>query len=175
MSDATFLIDFAHVKGHPSCGFGACIKNLALGGFVQATRAQIHDTNHYIPYWHKEKCPDEATRKKITRKAARSMGLSRTGTIPRNSTFIMRTAINANGALKVAPEGSLEIIAENFAAFQKACGMAVDIVLSTFKPEKRVFLSLATQMTPVCDCFGFTGLSILPDLGIFGSNDIVAH
>jgi uncharacterized Fe-S center protein len=29
-------------------------------------------------------------------------------------------------------------------------------------------------MTPVCDCFGFTGMPILPDAGIFGSDDIVA-
>ncbi len=29
-------------------------------------------------------------------------------------------------------------------------------------------------MTPMCDCFGFTTLPILPDAGIFGSDDIVA-
>jgi len=33
---------------------------------------------------------------------------------------------------------------------------------------------LATHMTPVCDCFGFTSMPILPDAGIFGSDDIVA-
>jgi uncharacterized Fe-S center protein len=44
----------------------------------------------------------------------------------------------------------------------------------TFAPENQVFLNLATHMTPVCDCFGFTGLPVLPDAGIFGSNDIVA-
>jgi uncharacterized Fe-S center protein len=29
-------------------------------------------------------------------------------------------------------------------------------------------------MTPVCDCFGFTGMPVLRDAGIFGSDDIVA-
>jgi uncharacterized Fe-S center protein len=29
-------------------------------------------------------------------------------------------------------------------------------------------------MTPVCDCFGFTGLPMLPDAGVFGSDDLVA-
>ena len=29
-------------------------------------------------------------------------------------------------------------------------------------------------MTPVCDCFGFTSMPILPDAGIFGSDDIIA-
>jgi len=29
-------------------------------------------------------------------------------------------------------------------------------------------------MTPVCDCFGFTSMPILPDAGVFGSDDIIA-
>jgi uncharacterized Fe-S center protein len=47
-------------------------------------------------------------------------------------------------------------------------------VLSTFEPGKAVHLNLATHMTPVCDCFGFTSMPILPDAGVFGSDDIVA-
>ena len=31
IQDSSFLVNFAHVKGHPSCGFGAAFKNLALG------------------------------------------------------------------------------------------------------------------------------------------------
>ncbi len=52
--------------------------------------------------------------------------------------------------------------------------MSVSLVLSTFAPGKVVHLSLATHMTPVCDCFGFTTMPILPDVGVFGSDDIVA-
>ncbi len=35
-------------------------------------------------------------------------------------------------------------------------------------------LIIAAHMTPVCDCFGFTGMPILPDAGVFGSDDSVA-
>jgi uncharacterized Fe-S center protein len=76
--------------------------------------------------------------------------------------------------LKVAPEGSLRISPVNFHTFQEACAIAVDIVLSTFAKEKTTHLNLATHMTPVCDCFGFTSMQILPDVGVFGSDDIVA-
>ena len=48
IEDATFLVNFSHVKGHPSCGFGAAFKNLALGCMVGETRGAIHDTNHYL-------------------------------------------------------------------------------------------------------------------------------
>jgi hypothetical protein len=74
----------------------------------------------------------------------------------------------------VAPPGSLKIDPLNFSAFQEACAISVSIVLSTFAPSKVVHLNLATHMTPVCDCFGFTSMPVLPDAGIFGSDDIVA-
>ena len=47
-------------------------------------------------------------------------------------------------------------------------------MLSAFKPDQAVFINLANNMTPVCDCFGFTGLPILPDVGIFAGDDICA-
>jgi uncharacterized Fe-S center protein len=76
--------------------------------------------------------------------------------------------------LKVAPPGSLKIDAANFHTFQEACAISTSLTLSTFDPKKVTHLSLATQMTPVCDCFGFTSMPILPDVGIFGSDDIIA-
>src|SRR5512135_1855748 len=65
IEDATFLVDFSHVKGHPSSGFGAAFKNLALGCMVGETRSAMHDTHHFDRYWFPEKCPDAETRQKI--------------------------------------------------------------------------------------------------------------
>jgi uncharacterized Fe-S center protein len=76
--------------------------------------------------------------------------------------------------LQEAPPGSLKIDPVNFDAFQEACAISASITLSTFAPAKTTHISLATHMTPVCDCFGFTGMAILPDVGIFGSDDIVS-
>jgi uncharacterized Fe-S center protein len=82
---------------------------------------------------------------------------------------------NACGrCLRVAPPGSLKIDAVNFHAFQEACAISTSISLSTFDKDKQVHIVLATHMTPVCDCFGFTGMPILPDAGVVGSDDIVA-
>jgi uncharacterized Fe-S center protein len=76
--------------------------------------------------------------------------------------------------LQVAPPASLKIDAANFHAFQEACAISTSLTLSTFDPSKVTHLVLATQMTPLCDCFGFTTMPILPDAGVFGSDDIVA-
>ncbi|MGD0707478.1 MAG: DUF362 domain-containing protein [Anaerolineaceae bacterium] len=173
IEDATFLVNFAHIKGHPSCGFGGAFKNLALGCMAGETRRAMHDTCHYARYWFPEKCPDVEMRKKIV--ASCPFGALVFDKDDANEIHLHVDECNQCGrCLKVAPEGSLKIDPANFYVFQEACANSVDITLSTFKPGKYTHLALATQQTPVCDCFGFTGMSILPDAGIFGSDDIVA-
>ncbi len=140
---------------------------------VGETRGAMHDTVHYDAYWFADKCPDEATRKKII--AACPVGALVTDKKdPREIHLHTEPCMQCGLCLKAAPPGSLKIDAVNFFAFQEACAISTAITLSTFEPGKSVHISLATQMTPVCDCFGFTGMPILPDAGIFGSDDIVA-
>jgi len=173
IEDASFLINFSHVKGHPSCGFGAAFKNLALGCMIGETRSQIHDTNHYDPYWFPELCPDEEKVKSII--AACPFGaLVEDKKNPGNIHIHFEQCNQCGRCLQVAPAGSLKIDAVNFHAFQEACAISTAVSLGTFAPGKAAHLSLATHMTPVCDCFGFTSMPILPDAGIFGSDDIVA-
>lgn len=173
IQDASFLINFAHAKGHPACGYGGAIKNIALGCMTGPTRRAMHDVQHVNPYFFPELCPDMETRQSI-------VGSCPFGALyiddERQNTIRMHPEwCNACGrCLDIAPEGSLEIRPDTFYAFQEACAISADITLSTFEPGKTVHLVLATHMTPVCDCFGWTGMPILPDAGIFGSNDIVA-
>jgi len=173
IQDASFLVDLAHVKGHPSCGFGAAFKNLALGCMVGETRGAMHDTMQFDPYWFPEKCPDENVRKAIMQ-ACPFEALVEDKEKP-DRLHLHPEQCNACGrCLCVAPPGSLKIDAVNFHSFMEACAISAAITLSTFKPENVVHISLATHMTPVCDCFGFTSMQILPDAGVFGSDDIVA-
>jgi uncharacterized Fe-S center protein len=173
IQDSSFLINFAHVKGHPSCGFGAAFKNLALGCMAGKTRSAMHDTVHYDQYWFPEKCSDPEIMKQIVA-ACPFDGIVVDKKRP-DYLHLHPEQCNACGrCLRVAPPGSLKIDAVNFHSFQEACAIATKIVLSTFAPGKAVHLNLATHMTPVCDCFGFTSMPILPDAGVFGSDDIVA-
>lgn len=173
IEDATFLVNFAHAKGHPSCGYGGAIKNLALGCMTWPTRSAMHDTNHFDPYWFRELCPDAETRQKIIA-ACPHGAVVEDKHHPEDLHVHFDNCNQCGRCLQVAPQGSLKIDAANFHAFQEACAISTSITLSTFKPEKATHLVLATHMTPVCDCFGFTSLPILPDSGIYGSDDIVA-
>ena len=152
---------------------GRVFKNLALGCMAGPTRAAMHDTMQYDPYWYPEKCPDEETRQRI-KNACPFEALVDDKDNP-NGLHLHPEQCNACGrCLLVAPEGSLKIDPVNFHSFQEACAISTKLCLETFAPDKVIHINLATQMTPVCDCFGFTSMPILPDAGIFGSNDIVA-
>lgn len=173
IQDATFLINFAHVKGHPSCGFGGAMKNLALGCMVGETRSAMHDVMHYDKYWFGELCPNREDFESILASCPHQ-ALVEDRHHPGTIHLHMEQCNQCGRCLKVAPAGSLKIDPVNFHSFQQACAISVSLSLSTFEPEKRTHLALATHMTPVCDCFGFTGMAILPDAGIFGSDDIIA-
>lgn len=173
IQDSSFMVNFAHVKGHPSCGFGAAFKNIALGCMAGNTRGQMHDAMHYDQYWFPEKCPDKSIMQQIV-DACPHNGIVIDKNDAEQLHMHFEECNQCGRCLKVAPEGSLKIDAVNFHTFQEASAISADIVLSTFAPGKVVHLNLATHMTPVCDCFGFTSMAILPDAGVFGSDDIVA-
>jgi uncharacterized Fe-S center protein len=173
IQDSSFMVNFAHVKGHPSCSFGAAFKNIALGCMAGNTRGQMHDAMHYDQYWFPEKCPDKSVMQQIV-DACPHNGVVIDKNDPNQLHMHFEECNQCGRCLKFAPEGSLKIDAVNFHSFQEACAISVDTVLSTFAPGKVTHLNLATHMTPVCDCFGFTSMPILPDAGVFGSDDIVA-
>jgi uncharacterized protein len=173
IQDATFLINLAHIKGHPSCSYGGAFKNLALGCMIGRTRSAMHDTMHFDRYWFADKCPDAETRKRIAECCPHAAIVEDKDHL--GEMHIHMEQCNACGrCLQVALPGSLKIDPVNFYSFQEACAISTSVSLSTFAPGKAVHISLATHMTPVCDCFGFTSMPILPDAGIFGSDDIVA-
>lgn len=170
LHDATFLIDMAHGKGHPTCSWGGVFKNLALGGMAGATRGAMHDTMHFDRYWFAENCPDAEARKRVIDSCP--FGCIVPDREKEEELHLHFEPCNQCGrCLEAAPEGSLRLAPVNFHSFQEAMALAVKFVLDTFAPEKRVFFNVATHITPVCDCFGFTGQPILPDVGIFGGND----
>ncbi len=170
LHDAGFLVDLAHAKGHPTCGFGGVFKNLALGGMAGPTRSAMHDVMHYDPYWFPEKCPDAAARQRIL-DACPFGCIVEDRESPGDLHMHFEPCNQCGRCVEAAPEGAFRIDPVNFHAFQEAMAIAASLVLGSFDAEKTVFINLATHITPVCDCFGFTGMPILPDLGIFASND----
>jgi len=171
--DATFLVNLAHAKGHPSCGYGGAFKNLALGCMAGPTRSAMHDAMQFDRYWFAERCPDSAARKRIIESCPHA-ALVEDKNDPRELHLHPEQCNQCGRCLAVAPAGSLKIDKANFHAFQEALAISTSLSLGTFAKGKATHIVLANQITPVCDCFGFTSMPVLPDAGILGSDDIVA-
>ena len=144
IEDATFLINLAHAKGHPSCSYGGAFKNLALGCMVGETRSAMHDTMHFDRYWFADKCPDEATRKRIIEICPHA-AIVEDKNDPKELHLHPEQCNQCGRCLQVAPPGSLKIDPVNFHAFQEACAISTSISLSTFAPGKAAHVVLATQ------------------------------
>ncbi|NDJ76945.1 MAG: DUF362 domain-containing protein [Chloroflexi bacterium] len=172
IEEATFLIDLAHVKGHPATGWGAAIKNLALGCVDGRTRGAMHDVSHHDPYFHKDRCTGEAHRVAIRESCP--YGAIVDDRDDPDGLHLHYFKCNQCQRCEEVADGAFEILRSNFMAFLEVNNIAAKLVLDTFEPGNAVFINVATHMTPVCDCFGFTGLPVMPDAGVFGSDDIVA-
>ena len=172
IEEATFLIDLAHVKGHPSCSYAGVIKNLALGCVTGKTRGAMHDVCNYEPAFIKDNCPDEKTRVAI-RESCPYGGIVDDKEDPDG---LHLHYINCNQCMicQETAGSALVIDRKSFMAFLEVNVIATKLVLDTFEPGNAVFINIANTLTPVCDCFGFTGLPVLPDAGVFASNDIIA-
>jgi uncharacterized Fe-S center protein len=172
IADADFLVNLAHVKGHPSAAFGGVIKNIALGCMAGATRGAMHDVVHWDPYFFKDKCPDEATRVAI-RESCPFGAIVDDQDDPEGLHLHDYKCNQCMRCTQIAP-GAFEPQESNFHAFLEVVNYAAQQVMATFEPGNATFINIANHITPVCDCFGFTGLPVLPDAGVFGSDDMVA-
>ncbi len=167
VKDADVLIDISHVKGHNATGFGAAIKNLALGCFTQETRWAMHRTTQFDNYWDGEKSKD----------AEMLVNACPFGHIQYKDKKLRVDFDLCNQCMRCVAadtDGCLQINPRNFQSFLEINALAAGFVLSHFGADNRFFLNVATDITEYCDCWGFTTGPILPDLGILGSRDIVA-
>ncbi|HEY3297142.1 MAG TPA: DUF362 domain-containing protein [Armatimonadota bacterium] len=170
--DADFLICLSHAKGHGCTGYGGAIKNLAIGALTNKSRSQMHMVQHAEKFWDAEKCTHYIDGCSICVEQC-----------PRCTTrFADDKTLHVGfhecdfckSCNDICPTGALSITDVNADDFQEAMARVVQAILGNYPDENSVFLNIATNITPFCDCMGMTTPSLVPDIGIFASRDIVA-
>jgi len=173
LHDADVLIDLSHAKGHNSCGYGGAIKNLALGGYSAPSRwHRIHGVEESYPYWDSEKCTPDHAKELVTScpyKAIEYDEEKHDLSIEFSDCYQCMECVQADKNV-----GCLKINQENFSAFQELLAIGAKKVLDTFDSNKKFFLNFAIEITPFCDCWGIAQPSVVNDVGVLGSRDIVA-
>jgi uncharacterized Fe-S center protein len=172
MADA--LISVAHFKGHELSGFGGTLKNLGMGCASREGKLSQHSDlspkvkgktckgcGLCIPW-----CSQEAISMKIVESA---------GGKKRNIAVIdPQKCIGCGECILTCPTGSVEVRWNKaIPIFQKRMvEYAYGVVLR--KKTKALYVNFLTQISPACDCYGFSDTPIVNDIGMLSSEDPVA-
>ena len=168
--DADFLIDFSHVKGHGSCGYGGACKNIAMGCVTDRSRHQIHALEGGL-VWDEAACTHCGKCVKSCNHHANSFTApGKDGKYEVN----YHHCTLCQHCVKVCPTNAIKLDSHDYADFQEGMALCTKTVLDTFEPGNIYFINVLTQITALCDCWGMTTPALVPDIGIMASDDIVA-
>jgi len=165
--DADVLIDFSHVKGHGICAYGGACKNIAMGCVTRKTRLDLHTLEGGI-IWKQESC----IHCKKCIKACRYKANSFTNTGEYQISF--HDCTYCQHCVEVCPNGALEFTGKKYEDFQTGMAISTQEILKTFEKNNVYYINVLMNITPICDCWGFSNPSIVPDIGILASNDLVS-
>ncbi len=163
IEQANSMITVSHFKGHILAGFGGAVKNLGMGCGAKIGKFEMH--SGASPNLNEDKC---------------------TG---------------CGACVKVCAHGALEVVAGKVVMDRNKCAGCGDCILAchfkAFSVEwnqntalvqerlaeyaagalkgKRAFhINFANHITENCDCMGISEAPLVPDMGIFASDDPVA-
>jgi uncharacterized Fe-S center protein len=165
--DAEVMINLSHIKGHGACGYGGSCKNIAMGCVTNRTRQQIHGLEGGL-VWNEELCLHCGMCITNCNHSANSFD--------ENGKYhvFYHHCTNCQHCVKVCPNGAITMDSHNYTDFQVGMATCTKTVLKSFKPGSVFYISFLTNITALCDCWGLTTPSVVPDVGIMASTDIVA-
>ncbi|MCX8053027.1 MAG: DUF362 domain-containing protein [Armatimonadetes bacterium] len=168
IANADAMVVLSHGKGHGQCGWGGAIKNVAMGCVTHKSRCDIHvlidtefewNTDLCVHcYLCRENCP--------------------TGAVSFNKEDKLRINLHhcryCMHCVNCCPHNAIKINEEGIRQFQAGMARVTKACLDTFERGRILFINHVCSVTPFCDCWGFSSPAIVPDVGIFLSEDIVA-
>mgnify|MGYP005844190251 CR=1 FL=1 len=168
IADAEAMIVLSHGKGHGQCGFGGAIKNIAMGCVTVTTRGWIHALMDTEFTWNKEACTHcHVCQENCPGGAIRFNDQDELEIFSHHCRYCMH-------CVDSCPADAITISLDGIRYFQEGMARTTKAVLDTFEPNRVLYITALMNITPLCDCWGFTTPSLVPDIGIMASQDIVA-
>jgi uncharacterized Fe-S center protein len=170
INDADVLINFSHVKGHGSCAYGGACKNIAMGCVTDRTRHEIHGLEGGL-VWDQELCTH-------CNKCLESCNHYANSFSEPGREGIYKVDYHhctlCQHCVKVCPTCAITLDSHDYADFQMGMAVCTKAVLDTFEPDNIYHINVLTAITALCDCWGMTTPSLVPDIGIMAGSDMVA-
>ena len=176
IADADALLSVAHFKGHPAGGYGGSLKNIGVGGASKRGKMNLHGAlagdkpvidaklcpGRSCEWWQvcEDCCPEGSI--KVTDKGL-EVDLE-------SCVYCFACAnlcVNMAGVKSIQRFDHLPTLGRRIADSALAAMM-------TKEEGKAFFLNFAMDISPSCDCYGWTDTPIVNGLGILASYDPVA-
>ena len=163
---ADAMVVVTHVKGHEATGFGGALKNVGMGLGCRSAKQRMH--SDFVPEIVAEKCTACERCVKWCPVDAITITPDRVAAVDYGPCYGCGECVAScpYGAIaiqwKTTPQAIQEKIVEHVAGALAG------------KEGKVVYVSFVTDVSPDCDCWNFSDASIVPDIGVLASTDIVA-
>jgi uncharacterized Fe-S center protein len=172
MADA--LITVTHFKGHELSGFGGALKNLGMG--CSSREGKLSQHSNISPQVKGKACQGCEVCLSWCPQSAISMVSSESGTKNQRSIAFIdsKNCIGCGECILACPSSAIQIQwNESIPIFQKKM---VEHAYGAVhrKKGKALYLNFLTQISPACDCYGYSDTPIVNDIGILSSEDPVA-
>ena len=172
MADA--LISVAHFKGHELSGFGGTLKNLGMG--CASREGKLSQHSNISPKVKAKVCKGcELCLTTCAHEAISMLPPKADIESKRMAAFIdPKKCIGCGECILTCPTGAVQIQwNETIPIFQKKM---VEYAYGAVEKKrgKVLYLNFLTQISPACDCWGYSDTPIVSDIGILCSEDPVA-
>lgn len=176
IADADALLSVAHFKGHPAGGYGGAIKNIGVGCASKRGKMNLHGAlAGDKPLIDPTKCPGRncdwwETCQDCCPENAIEVG-------PEGLKVDLDACVYcfacANLCVNMAGVGAVQRF-DHLPALGRRIADSALAVMKTKPGGRAYFMNYAVDVTPVCDCYGWTDTPIVNGLGVFASYDPVA-
>jgi uncharacterized Fe-S center protein len=172
MTDA--LITVTHFKGHELSGFGGALKNLGMG--CSSREGKLSQHSNISPQVKGKACKGCQICLSWCPQSAISMVSKDSGPEDKHSIALIdsKNCIGCGECILACPSGAIQIKwNESIPIFQKKM---VEHAYGAIQKKKGkiLYLNFLTQISPACDCYGYSDTPIVNDIGILSSEDPVA-
>ncbi len=174
VQDAEAMIVVSHVKGHGNTGMGAALKNVGIGMLAGPSRGWIHQQVGQIPYWNESACKTEQPCNTCLETCP--VDAIHWGGPNKDELHVdFHMCTFCNKCVEACPVDALLLnVDELYGSFQRGMTRGAKEVLGTFEPKSVLYVNYLMNITPWCDCHGFSTPSITQDVGVLISDDPVA-
>lgn len=163
--DCDFLVNISHFKGHELAGFGGALKNMAMGCATRQGKMRQHcGLGPKVELKHCVGCADCV---KVCAPGALVMDDEKVS-------LDLEKCVGCASCFLVCKTGALQIdwktdVKEFLKRMMEYAGAVMSL-----KKDVSVHINYVFNVTPDCDCPGFSDAPVCPDIGILASLDPVA-